>query len=57
MGDWYETVVDPVVSANDAAALLARVIAHLVAMKLLKPMSTNCAFGDQGYPPADGVQQ
>jgi hypothetical protein len=54
MGDWYETVVDPVVDASDAPILADRVVAELVAVGLLKPLRTDCALGDSGYPPADG---
>ncbi len=56
MGDWYETVVDPLVAAEDAAALSARVLAGLVAMNLVHPVTADCALGAPGYPPADGVQ-
>jgi hypothetical protein len=57
VGDWYETVVDPVVSAKDAPALAEKVVAVLVAGGLVKPVRTRCTLGELGYPPSSGVLQ
>ena len=57
MGDWYETVVDPVVDANDAPGLAERVVAELVALGLVKPEPCDCTLRETGYPPAQGVFQ
>jgi hypothetical protein len=57
MGDWYETVVDPVVDANDAPAVAERVVARLVALRLVRPERTDCTLGEAGYPPAQDVFQ
>ena len=57
MGDWYETVVDPVVDANEAPVLAERVVAELVALGFVKPERTDCALRDAGYPPAEGLLQ
>ena len=55
MGDWFETVVDPLVDAADAPAVADRVVAELIAAGLLKPVRTDCAVAGLGYPPAPGV--
>lgn len=55
MGDWYETIVDPVVGSDDAPALAERVVAALVSAGFLKPERSDCTVGGSGYPPAPGV--
>jgi hypothetical protein len=55
MSDWYETVVDPVVTSVDAPVVAERVISELVGAGLVKPEQTNCALGERGFPPAPGV--
>lgn len=55
MGDWYETIVDPVVEANEADILAEKVVSELVSAGLVKSEQTDCTLGDIGYPPAPGV--
>ena len=47
-----ETVVDPVVDANDAPVLAESVVVELVALGLVKPERTDSTLGETGYPPA-----
>jgi hypothetical protein len=55
MGDWFETVVDPLVGPADAPVVADRVVAELIGAGLLKSVRTTCALGGPGYPPAPGV--
>lgn len=52
MGDSFQTLVDPVATLDDAAALAERVIADLVEAGFISPETSNCTLGEDGYPPA-----
>lgn len=55
MGDWFETVVDPEVSLDEAQALADRVTEDFIAKRLVRAELTDCTFGAAGHAPDTGV--
>lgn len=55
MGDWFETVVDPIASPAEAKRLAGLAVAELVRRGVILAERTDCTLGAPGYPPAPEV--
>lgn len=51
MGDYFQTIVDPEATGEEALALARRVLDWLVGEQVVVPERTDCTLGEGGYAP------